>query len=257
MNHDFIDRYSHLDSVLHRRDPRAKIVAVLIAVVAIASTPQQNLHGFPYFYSLIGVLVVVSRIPARFIASRCALASPFIVMAALLPFLSLWMERGLGSVEAPSTSLLADPRAGPLAASVLLKAYAAIVLLTLLTSTSRFDQLLWALRRLRAPEILNVIATLMYRYVFILLEEWRRASRARAVRTPRGIEVGRIGLFGKQIGQVFLRGWERAERVQAAMTVRGFTGQLPVRHIGSFRAADAIFVGVLVLSFVSIRVFAR
>jgi cobalt/nickel transport system permease protein len=247
VTYDFIDRFSHLDSPLHRLDPRAKIVGILCAVVVIASTPHDHLGGFLGFYLVIAGLVVVSRIPAGFLASRCLFASPFIVMAAFLPFLSLWLE----GAQAPAASSPAQ-----LALAVLLKAYAAILLLTLLTSTSRFDHLLWGLRRLHAPEVLYVIATLMYRYIFILLDEWRRTAQAQKVRTPRGLKVSRVGLFGKHIALVFIRGWERAERVQAAMTVRGFSGELPLRNISRFGAGDAVFLALLVLAFVGVRQFA-
>jgi cobalt/nickel transport system permease protein len=141
--------------------------------------------------------------------------------------------------------------------SVLLKAYAGIILLTLLTSTSRFDHLLWGLRRLKAPEILHVIATLMYRYIFILLDEWRRTTQARQIRTPYGLRVGRVSLFGKHVALVFIRGWERAERVQAAMTVRGFSGEFPLAHVSRFQAADALFLALMMVSFLGVRLVMR
>ena len=257
MKYDFIDRFSHLNSPLHRRDPRAKICGVLFAVIVIASTPRGPLEQFAGFYLLIAALVALSRVPLRFVVTRCLLASPFIIMAALLPFLSLWVE-GAG---APGASAFAgldqNAEAVRFALSVLLKAYAAIILLTLLTSTSRFDHLLWGLRRLKAPEILHVIATLMYRYIFILLDEWRRTTQARQIRTPHGLRVGRVSLFGKHVALVFIRGWERAERVQAAMTVRGFRGEFPLARVSRFQTADALFLALMMASFLGVRLAMR
>jgi cobalt/nickel transport system permease protein len=256
VKYDFIDRFSHLNSPLHRRDPRAKIAGVLFAVIVIASTPRGPLEQFAGFYLLIAALVAVSRIPLRFVGTRCLVASPFIVMAALLPFLSLWVE-GAAAVAPGFVVPDQNAAAGQFALSVLLKAYAAIILLTLLTSTSRFDHLLWGLRRLKAPEILHVIATLMYRYIFILLDEWRRTTQARQIRTPRGLRVSRISLFGKHVALVFIRGWERAERVQAAMTVRGFRGEFPLARVSRFQAADALFVVLMMASFLGVRLAMR
>ncbi len=254
MKYDFIDRFSHLNSLLHRRDPRAKIAGVLFAVIVIASAPRGHLEQFAGFYLLIAVLLAVSKIPLRFVGSRCLLASPFIVMAALLPFLSLWLEGAApGSPPLSSAAGYENTEALQFALSVLLKAYAAIILLTLLTSTSRFDHLLWGLRRLKAPEILHVIATLMYRYIFILLDEWRRTTQARQIRTPYGLRVSRVSLFGKHVALVFIRGWERAERVQAAMTVRGFRGEFPLARVSRFQTADALFLVLLIASFLGVR----
>jgi len=257
VKYDFIDRFSHLNSPLHRRDPRAKICAVVFAVIVIASAPRGPLEQFTGFYVLIAALIALSRVPLRFVVSRCLLASPFIVMAALLPFLSLWVEGAAAAGADMATVSDQNAAAVRFALSVLLKAYAAIILLTLLTSTSRFDHLLWGLRRLKAPEILNVIATLMYRYIFILLDEWRRTTQARQIRTPGGLRVSRLGLFGKHVALVFIRGWERAERVQAAMTVRGFRGEFPLARASRFQAADALFLIVMVASFLGVRIAMR
>jgi energy-coupling factor transporter transmembrane protein EcfT len=87
-----VDLHAGIDSPLHKLDPRAKIVALTAAVVAVSSTPATGLPAFPWYYSLIALLVGLSRIPPGWLLLRCLITSPFILMAAGLPAFSLWVE---------------------------------------------------------------------------------------------------------------------------------------------------------------------
>ena len=70
MRHDFLDQHTHLDSTLHRLDPRAKLVGFCLAVLIVAATPTQLLHLFSGYYALILALVVLSRVPLLHFARR-------------------------------------------------------------------------------------------------------------------------------------------------------------------------------------------
>jgi cobalt/nickel transport system permease protein len=69
--------------------------------------------------------------------------------------------------------------------------------------------------------LVEVIA-LMYRYIFVLIDEAERMQRARVSRTF----VKQKTLFWKNqgsiIGQLFVRSYERGERIYSAMRARGF-----------------------------------
>jgi cobalt/nickel transport system permease protein len=257
MRHDFLDQHTHLDSCLHRLDPRAKLVAVCLAVLVVAATPAHLPRLFGGYYALIAVLALLSRVPLPHLARRCMAAAPFIVMAASLPLISAWLGPGPNAdAGAPGLLGYAPPEARDLSLAVLMKGFAAILLLTLLTATTRFHHLLWGLHRLRAPEVLSVVAGLAYRYLFVLLDEWGRTQRARACRSPAGLRMNRFSLYAKQIGLVFVRGWERAERVHNAMMLRGFQGRMPVTPVRQFSLADGLFVAIAVGSFLAVRLAA-
>lgn len=243
MTHAFLDRHCDLISPLHRLDPRAKIVGVFVAVAVMTSTPMGRSRVFLGYYAAILLLAAMSRVPVRHYAARCWVVSPFILMAAALPSVSGFV------FEEPASR--ADPV--DFGVAVLLKAYGAVLLLTMLTSTTRFHHLLWGLRLLRMPRVVNLIATLMYRHLFVLLEEWQSMARARRCRTPGALRLSRAAVYGKQIAMVFLRSWERGERVYAAMISRGFTGEFPLLKPGSFRASDAVFLCGLAIVFVALR----
>lgn len=144
--------------------------------------------------------------------------------------------------------------AWPLAFSILLKAYAAVILLTLLLSTGKFHHLLKGLRQLKIPALLGVLSALMYRFVFIINDERLRTNRARASRTPGRLFTNRFKVYGNQAAMIFLRSWSRAQVIYASMQARGFTGNFPDFEKLKITARDLIYLLILILLFLFIRI---
>ncbi len=72
------------------------------------------------------------------------------------------------------------------------------------------------------PRLLVTVLALLYRYLFVILEESGRLARARRCRT---FSRGRGAAWGSSaeiIARLFVRTSERAERVYAAMCARGW-----------------------------------
>ncbi|MFC1627482.1 energy-coupling factor transporter transmembrane component T family protein [Gemmatimonadota bacterium] len=249
MQHTFLDRYGDLDSPLHRLDPRARIVAFTLALLIVVSVPPGDLIPFLLFYPCLVILQMLSRVPFAYILRRCVLITPFVLMAA-----GMMMLTG-GSDHAPVQSIVISTRTGA-AISIILKAYAAVILLSLLTSTGRFHRLLEGMRVLRMPPLLGVLSAFMYRYAFILSDEVIRTSRARLSRTPGSLRVGRFRTYGNQAATIFLRSWERSQTVYNAMCSRGFTGEFPLTSDLRLNGGDILFVILVPAMFVVGRLMA-
>ncbi|MBN2432285.1 MAG: cobalt ECF transporter T component CbiQ [Acidobacteria bacterium] len=233
MKHDFIDRYSKLNSPIHRLDPRTKLLAFFLGILLVVSVPRGELLPLAADYALIAGVILAARLPLAFIAQRCLLAAPFILFSAVLLPLSLVVS-GESAWPPPATATLA-------AASIALKAFAAILLMTVLTSTEKFHNLLAALNRLRLPRIIGTISLLMYHYIFVFIDELHKTRRARESRTPGRLRINRFMVFGNQAATIFLRSWNRAYVLHAAMLSRGFTGQFPAWKEFHFSRSDALF----------------
>lgn len=246
MKHDFIDRYSDIDSPIARRDPRAKLIAVLGAILIIATEPRGELLAFAWYAPLVLMGVLVSRLPLTLYAARLAIAAPFVLGAAALLPLSSWLAGGLAPAGNIEHAML-------IGSSLVARASCAVLLLSLLASSTRFSDLLWGLRRLGMPPLVGTVSALMYRYAFILQDEVLRTNMARASRTPDRLAEGAVAVYGAQAATVFLRGWERAHRVHGAMLARGFNGEYPGLREHRFRASDAVFVIACLGAFAAIR----
>jgi len=245
MKAGFLDREPDPGSLLSGLDPRAKLIAALIATAAVASPPPGSYSPFPWFAALIVAWTLAGRVSPRYLGLRIAAATPFIALAAVAP--ALGAALGDSSIESAPEAL---------AGSIMLRAWASVALISVLTATTQAADLLSASRRLRFPEAVSAILTLSYRYLFLLSDEGRRIRQAQDCRAAGSLRVPRIPLLAKQVGLVFIRGWERADRVQAAMTLRGFHGRLPTRASGRLGLAELVFMALVTGGFAGVRLLA-
>ena len=201
MRHNYIDRYARLDSPVHRIPAGVKLGAAICIVVATVAAP----YPFALYYVLVGALLCVSaglsKIPVWFLVRRLLLLQPFVAGVLLLA--------------------LFRPDAWTVAVRVAVKSNICLTTMVLLANTTTFGAILGVLTRLRFPSLLVTVLSLMYRYVYLLIDQAERMTRARRSRTfVRGRVSWRTG--AGIIGQLFIRSTERAERVYAAMTARGW-----------------------------------
>jgi cobalt/nickel transport system permease protein len=230
--------------LFHRLDPRARILTVLMATLIVASTPAAVLLPFASYLPLSVLLILTSRASGFYVTWRCLAASPFILLASGL----LAFQAGLTPDGRPAGV--------PAALSVALKGYTAALLLAFLTATTALSEILWALRRLKAPESLNVILSMMYRYTNLLSEEYARLERARDCRTVGPLGGRLFSIYGRQLATLVVRSWDRADRVHAAMLSRGYDGAWPTMELRRFGFYDASFLTVSSLLFLTPRLLA-
>jgi cobalt/nickel transport system permease protein len=116
---------------------------------------------------------------------------------------------------------------------VMLKSWISVQAALLLASTTRFPDILLAMRAMRLPRLLVSIIGLMWRYLFVMVDETARLMRARASRSAEGEGTGRAGgsltwrarVTGGMAGSLFLRSLERSDRIYSAMLARGYDGE--------------------------------
>jgi len=237
-----LDQFAAAKTPVHRLDPAAKTVATLAVILGTV------LVGRERFLPLLPVVIAlaayhaVGRTPIVYTLRRLLVVSPFALAVVVLfpilePGLAVWTF-GLGgwTVEVTAEGLL---RAGHLSAKFLLCAWATLLLL----GTTRFQDVLQGLTRLRVPRAFVVQLAFLYRYLWILMDEVMRMRQARAARDgglgPWRVRFrSRVGL----VGVLFLRTYDRAERVYWAMAARGFDGTLHAPIQSHMRAKDWLFV---------------
>lgn len=202
MNHNFLDRYSRLDSRLHRLPAAGKMLVALAIVLAVALAPREAWIFFAIVGAVLLTLAAISRVPFGFLLRRLLILEPVILGVAILSLL--------------------QPNGGLVFASIMTKSTLCLFTMILLANTTSFAAMLTVLRQAHFPSILVTTLALMYRYLFVLVEESERMKRARLSRTfspKRGFEWRSLASV---IGQLFVRSTERAERIYAAMCARGW-----------------------------------
>ncbi|MHC4249412.1 MAG: cobalt ECF transporter T component CbiQ [Planctomycetota bacterium] len=250
MHHSSMDAYSWIASPVHRLDARAKLVAALVFTGAAVSEPRTEFVGLlPYLVPPLAA-ILVSGVPLRFIVKRVLIVSPFALVAAGL---NLLFEKEPVTVTAGQWS--AEVRLGLVTGgSILLKFLVSVSALLALATTTRMARLAGALASLGAPRALAMQVAFIYRYLFVVVDEFERRRRAADARTVGPIGLGtRVAAAGSQLGGLFARSLERAERVTAAMCARGFDGRMVRAPDSRMRIADWAFLILAVALVAAIR----
>jgi cobalt/nickel transport system permease protein len=240
VKHSFIDEYSHLNSFIHRLDPRTKLIATLALIVAVVLTRGSNWWVFAVYFCVIGFMLALSKLPPLYVLKRSLLIFPFVLLIAVfIPFFKEGQVAGSYNIWLWQISITYN---GLLVlANVVVKSWLCILALILLSSTTKLDDLLKALNQLGMPQVLILILSFMYRYIFVLVDEVMRIQQARDSRNFGGSRLHHLKTIGNMAGTLFIRSYERGERIYAAMLARGFDGQVRTLHKLRFGQADAYF----------------
>jgi cobalt/nickel transport system permease protein len=213
----------HLPGVspVHRLAPQVKVLAAFLLVCCVVATPREAFWAFGGYFLLLCAVWVVAAIPPGWIAARSLIEAPFLVLAVLLPF-----TEGGERVEVAGLSLSVP---GLLAGwNIVIKGTLGVLTSLTLAATTPARDLLLGLQRLHVPGTVTTIATLMLRYVEVIVGEARRMRVARISRGHDPRLLWQAGATARGVGSLFLRSYERGERVHLAMLARGWTGAMPV-----------------------------
>lgn len=260
MHVSFLDPYRHGRSPIHRLDARVKLVLVVAFILTAALTPNAAWPVYILLAALAFAAESLTELGVGFFLKRALLALPFVLAA--LPV--LFTNPGPALVRLPFDLVISGPGLERFA-SVALKSWISVQMAVLLASTTPFPDILMAMRALRLPRLLVAIIGLMWRYLFVMVDEALRLMRARLARSGENEGRRRVGgsLFwrasvtGGMAGSLFLRSLERSDRIYNAMLSRGYDGEtrtLPGPGIapGAWAALGgglAVLGGLLVLGY--------
>ncbi|GAB3451179.1 cobalt ECF transporter T component CbiQ [Actinophytocola sediminis] len=205
---------------MHRLPAQVKIVCALLAVLCVVATPRTEFWAFGLYLVLLGWIWSRAAVPIGHIARRAVIEVPFVVIALVMPF--------LGGGERIVVLGLSLSEQGTLAGwNILAKGTLGVLTSLTLAATTTPRELIVGLQRLHAPPAITTIATLMLRYLEVIVAEARRMRTARISRGHNPRFLWQVGATARGIGALFVRSYERGERVHLAMVSRGWSGRMP------------------------------
>ncbi len=220
MRHVALERWSRGSSFLHRREPRAKILALIAFLVIVATTSRAFELAALCYVAMLIVGVIAARLPLFGVLARAAVALPFVLTFAAI------------------TWLAGDPRRATL---LLEKSFLSAWATVLLISTTPMPRLLRGLETLGAPGFLLLVAQFLYRYLFVIADQAHRMRLAGLCRGGTARPRGGFHAAAGAPGVLFVRSYERAGNIHRAMLARGFEGHFHLLSPQPFTLADAIF----------------
>ena len=244
-NIGYLDTLSYKNTLVHRLDPRVKILVSFLFILVVVSFPKYEISGLMPFFIYPVFLLAVGDIPVKAIAKKVLFVSPFAVFIGIFnPLLD--------------TAVIVNPLGMPISGgwisffSIIIKFILTVSTALLLIAVTSFPGICEGLERLKFPRLLVIQLLFLYRYLFVLLEEALRIVRAREARSF-GQKGREIKTFIRLISILLLRTVERSERIYQAMLSRGFKGEIRVFRRHNLRLQDIIFAVLSVIMFYVFR----
>ncbi len=240
------------------------MIFILVFIIFVGLLPEGAWAAYILDLSLILSLTLTSRIGVNLVLKRSLLTLPFILAALPLIF---WDPQPQISIVLIRDIEIYLSQTGCLRfLAITVKSWLCIQAAVLLTASTQFSEIVTAMKQLRVPIIITSIIELMWRYLFIIIDEAQCLTQARLSRSANDhfpsfnlrFHIWQARVTGGMAGSLFLRSLERSDRVYAAMLSRGYSGdllpteQLPLSKgnwkilgVGLFAAGLILLIGLL------------
>lgn len=217
------------------------LAAILVNLSFASIWPSAGIAAFCF------ITLLVIKIPPRVLLMRLLVPLVMAVVVAITqlflngntPLFSIRILHLTGYQEGLSSGLL-----------IMWRVIAGGSLVLFLSMSTPANKLFSAAGWFKMPRILVELALLIYRYIFVLLDEvttMRDAQRVRLGYHNWRQSMNSVSVLG---GSLILRAYDRAERVFEAMLVRGYTGYNRVTYAEKLRRKDylaiVVFTSILV-----------
>jgi cobalt/nickel transport system permease protein len=245
----FTERHARSAGWLQRRDPRAKMIGSLIAILAASLT--SSVAGLALLYVVTLGAARASRVPFGFFVKRVWLGIPFFAAIVVVP--AIFFVPGPRVFDLALGPAHLAPSWNGLAGAVLFisRVAVSVSLAVLLVVTTPWADVLKSLKALRVPQVFVLVLSMTYRYIFLFLHTANGillARKSRVVGRASGAEQRRW--ITGTMGNLMSRAFKMSNDVYAAMLARGFTGE--ARSYTTYRMRFADWAGLALVAAVAV-----
>lgn len=222
-----IDRIAY-QSKLVNVAPEIKGIAYLVLLILM-------FQGTPLIQAtLFAILAVVTIYTANITIKRYV---KWILLP--LPFILISFITIIFSVTDTDTNLLVsvsvfgkymglNQEALPMAYSLFFRALGCLACTFLFSVSVPFNQMLLLLKKCRLPSVLIEITMLMYRFIFILIEETANIYHAQQMRYGFRTLKTSYHSFGLLLKVLFVQSFDRYEKMVVSLEMKYFQGDFPL-----------------------------
>lgn len=224
-----LGQYFPGNSLIHRLDPRTKLIALIVYIIALFSAGSWVSYGV--VFAFLAVMVALSRIPTKALFKGM---KPLVVILVFTGILNLLFTNGetvLVTVWRITITLEGVIRAFFMVVRILML-ISATFLLTYTTSpiqlTDGLESLLGPLKKIRVPvHELAMMMCIALRFIPTLIEETDKiisAQKARGADFETGKLMERVKALIPILVPLFISAFRRADELATAMECRCYQG---------------------------------
>lgn len=254
-----IGQYFPGESVIHRLDPRFKIVITLIFIIMLFTGDSLRCLFIGAAFTLMSI--ALSKIPPKMFVKSIKPLLPFLLITAILNLFFVssgevyWQWKFLKlTSEGVNISIFMIIRIVLLIAGSSLLTYTT----SPITLTDAIERLLSPLKKLKFPvHELSMMMSIALRFIPTLIEETDKimsAQKARGAELDSGSLMTRVKNMVSIMIPLFISAFRRADELATAMECRCYNGGSGRTRLRQMRAAarDYIAAGVAVLFYASV-----
>ncbi len=261
MDNIALGRYMPYDSLIHKLDPRAKIIALIIFMIAVFL--PSNYPSYGVVALAIIAITLVSKLTFKYLLKS---VKPMIFMMVFLLIINIFViKEGTLLISLGFFSIYSQALHQTL--FVVLRLMFIIMATTLLTATTKpldltmgIESLLKPLKTFHVPaEEISMIISIALRFIPTLIEETSRIMKAQA---SRGVELDEGKLIEKlkavisMIVPLFASAFQRAIDLAYAMEARGYIPNQPRTKYRQLKitAGDVILIVCSIITLICVLV---
>lgn len=255
-----IGQYYPSNSIIHRLDPRVKLIGVFAYITVLMFV--NNFFGFGVGAIFVGIIVAVSKIPPMFIFRGLRAVMFMLIIAGMI---NLFLTPGENVIF--SFLFLRITMEGVLMAAQMASRLILLItgssLLTLTTSpiqlTNGIEALLRPLKVIRVPaHDIAIMMTIVLRFIPIFgqeLEIIMKAQKARGAQFDTGGLIRRARSMLPILIPLFVSAFRRADDLATAMEARCYRGDVNRTKLKIMVIGDADYVAILIMVIFCIAVY--
>jgi cobalt/nickel transport system permease protein len=219
--------------LLQRLDPRARIVSIIVLVIAV--TLCRRVEALAVFFVFSVIAALASRVGVGVLVKRVWLVVFGVTGLIALPAIFITP----GTAVANLGALTITAQGLRTATLLILRVETAVTLTTALVLSTHWVQILRGLRALWIPAEVVTMLAMTHRYIFLLIEtasQMFESRQSRMVGVLSGTEQRRIAT--RTAGVLLGKSADLSYDVYLAMQSRGFRGDIRLLTNSGMRALD-------------------
>lgn len=233
------------ESLLHSLDPRAKTLGAVIYIATVLSVSLDSLPTLLLLWIFPIIASTLGGISYGTVFRKSLYTLPFIIFIGI--FNPIFQREPMLYIGTTPIS-----RGWVEFVAILLRGLLSVQIVIILIMTTGFYKVCRGMSHMGVPSIFTTQLLLVYRYIYVLVDEAINMDRARKSRNygRKGYGIKMWGIF---IGQLLIRTVTRAQRIHMAMVSRGFTGEIRSITRTRWHLRDTVFLAVCCIALVACR----
>ncbi len=247
--HDLLDDYAQ-SSALRNADPRLKLLLGLGAILFCVSSVTLIAPLF-VAVTMSLITVIVAKIPKHFYSKLLLMPLSFALLSATVVAFIHGTGNPLFSINILGFGLGIREDGANLALLLVSRTFGGMCGLFFIALTTPMIEIFAVLKSLRIPESVIELSMMIYRYIFVFLDQAAMIHSAQVMRLGDAGLKNSLNSFAMLSSVLFLRSWEQGERLMIAMDARCYNGKLDLLEHAEKAEPKALFAVVAYLAIVA------